>query len=218
MSTSPQVVVRGEAVLTVPPEVADVVATVRVHARDRQTALERCSARLADVTAVVAAAGEVVETSDTGSAAVYEEHDEHGAGRPVAMVETRLVLARPDAAGEVVAALGALDDVHVAGPWWRLRPDGPAFEEARIAAVQDAVRRARRYAEAFGAEITGLVEVADAGLSGGGAPRFGEAVAGVAVLEHSGPGLDLTPRDQRVHGSVEVRFTMSPPDVEVFRR
>src|SRR4051812_38229655 len=57
MSEQPQVVVRGEAVLTVPPEVADVVATVRVTARDRETALGRARAGMDRVAAVVARAG-----------------------------------------------------------------------------------------------------------------------------------------------------------------
>src|SRR4051812_7781012 len=49
---APQVTVRGEALLVVEPELADVDVTVRVHARDRQTALERCSARQDEVAAV----------------------------------------------------------------------------------------------------------------------------------------------------------------------
>jgi uncharacterized protein YggE len=218
MSTNPQVVVRGEAVLTVPPEVADVVATVRVTARDRQTALERCQSRLADVTAVVGAAGDAVEEAVTAGVQVYEEHHERRPPEPVATVHTRLVLGRIDAAGELLVALGGLDDVAVDGPWWRLRPDSRAHEEARLAAIRDAVRRARVYAEAFGAEITELVEVADAGLTRNGGARFAERASGVAAFESNGPRLELTPEQQRVHGSVEARFVMSVPDPEVFRR
>ena len=40
----PSVSVRGEAVLVVEPEIADLGVTVRVRARDRQSALERCRA------------------------------------------------------------------------------------------------------------------------------------------------------------------------------
>jgi uncharacterized protein len=218
VSEQPQVVVRGEAVLTVPPEVADVVATVRVRARDRRTALERCQAGLDDVTAVVDAAGDDVETVATAGMSVYEERYERRPPETVATVQTRLVVGRIEAAGELLVALGGLDDVEVGGPYWRLRPDSPAHEEARLAALRDAVRRARLYASAFGAEITGLVQVADAGLSGQGTLRFAEAGSGVAALEQSGPVLDLSPEDQRVHGSVEVRFAMSVPDPEVFRR
>ena len=218
MSTQPQVVVRGEAVLTVPPDVAEVVASVRVSARDRQTALERCTARLHELSNVVARAGDLVETAETAAVTVYVERHEQGAALPVARVQTRLVLGRPAGAGELLVALAGLDDVSVDGPWWRLRADSPAYEEARLAAVRDAVRRARLYAEAFGAEITELVEIADAGLARSGRAGLIGEVTGVAALESSGPVLELTPEQQRVHGSVEVRFAMSAPDPEVFRR
>ncbi len=218
MSAQPQVVVRGEAVLTVPPEVAEVVVSVRVSARDRQTALERCSARLHELGDVVTAAGNVVETAETTAVTISVERYEQGPAVPVATVQTRLVLGRLEATGDVLTALAGLDDVSVDGPWWRLRPGSRAHEEARLAAVRDAVRRGRLYAEAFGAEITELVEIADAGLSGSGRTGFAGEVAGVAALESSGPVLELTPEQQRVHGSVEVRFAMSVPDPEVFRR
>ena len=112
-------------------------------------------------------------------------------------------------------ALGRLDDVEVSGPYWRLRPDSGAVEEARLAAVRDAVRRARQYAAAFGAELTALVEVSDTGLGGGGL-RVAGAMDSMARFE-SEPHLDLVPARQTVHGAVEVRFTMSQPDQEVFR-
>jgi uncharacterized protein YggE len=112
-------------------------------------------------------------------------------------------------------ALGRLDDVEVDGPNWRLRRDSPVVGRARLEAVRDAVDRARAYAAAFGAELTGLLEISDAGLSGGGF-RVAGAMASMARFE-SAPQLDLTPARQEVHGVVEVRFAMSEPDQEVFR-
>lgn len=212
---APQVVVRGEAVLRVPPEVADLTVTVRCRARDRERALETCAVRAREVAAVLAAAGDDVEAQETTNVSVHLEHDEHGATAPVATVGTRVTVPRPDAAGDLVVALGRLDDVDVWGPAWRLRPDSPVPEQARLAAVQDAVRRARQYAAAFGAELLELVEVADTGI--GGLQVAGGAAA-MARFESSAPALDLAPAPQEVHGSVEVRFTMSAPDPEVFRR
>ena len=83
MSEQPQVVVRGEAVLTVPPEVAELGVTVRVSARDRQTAIERCGARSAEVTRIVTAAGDAVETADTAAVSVHVERYDQGPGTPV---------------------------------------------------------------------------------------------------------------------------------------
>jgi uncharacterized protein YggE len=211
----PQVTVRGEALLVVDPELADVDVTVRVRARDRQTALERCSARQDEVTAVVAAAGDAVEVSETTGVSVHlEVRDRRAPGEPVASVHTRLTLGRLDAVGELVVALGRLDDVEVSGPSWRLRPDSPIAERARLTAVQDALRRARQYAAAFGAHLTALIEVKDTG--GGDGRRVAAAMSSMARFEGE-PHLDLVPARQEVHGAVEVRFTMSEPDQEVFR-
>jgi uncharacterized protein YggE len=215
-SPHPQVVVRGETVLLVEPEVADVHVTVRVRARDRQTALERCSARQEEVTAVVTAAGDAVEVLETTRVSVHPEvRDRRAPGESVASVSSRLTLGRLDAVGDLVVALGRLDDVEVEGPVWRLRPDSPAVEQARLGAVRDAVRRGRQYAAAFGAELTSLLEVSDTG-SPGGAFRVAGAVASMARFEGE-PHLDLAPARQEVHGAVEVRFAMSEPDQEVFR-
>ena len=213
---APQVVVRGEALLVVEPELADVDVTVRVRARDRQTALERCAARQEEVTAVVKAAGDAVELVETTGVSVYlEVRDRRAPGEPVASLNTRLSVGRLDAVGELVVALGRLDDVEVSGPFWRLRPDSRAAEEARLAAVRDAVTRARQYAAAFGAGLTALVEVRDTGTGGGGF-RVAGAMASMARFEGE-PQLDLVPARQEVHGAVEVRFTMSEPKQEVFR-
>jgi uncharacterized protein YggE len=213
---APQVLVRGEALRVVDPELADVDVTVRVRARDRQTALERCSARQDEVAAVTAAAGDAVELVETTGVSVHlEVRDRRAPGEPVASLHTRLTLGRLDAVGELVMALGRLDDVEVSGPYWRLRPDSPAAEQARLAAVEDAVTRARQYAAAFGAHLTALVEVSDTGMTGGGG-RVAGAMASMARFEGE-PHLDLVPARQEVHGSVEVRFTMSEPDQEVFR-
>jgi uncharacterized protein len=215
-SPHPQVVVRGEAVLLAEPEVADVHVVVRVRARDRQTALERCSARQAEVTAVVTAAGEAVEIVETTRVAVHlEVRDRRAPGEPVASVSSRLTLGRLDAVGDLVVALGRLDDVDVEGPVWRLRPDSPVVEQARLDAVRDAVRRGRQYAAAFGAELTSLLEVSDTGSPGGGF-RVAGAAASMARFEGE-PHLDLAPARQEVRGAVEVRFAMSEPDQEVFR-
>ena len=211
-SPHPHVVVRGEAVLTVEPEVADLGVTVRTRARDRQTALERCQAVQEQVTAVTAGAGDAVESVETASVSVHlEVRDRRAPGEPVATQQTRLTVGRLDAVGDLVVALGRLDDVEVSGPVWRLRPDSPAVERARLEAVQDALHRARQYAAAFGGRLTALLEVSDAGMGGGGL-RVAAGMAPMARFESSEIQLDLAPPHQEVHGAVEVRFAMSTPD------
>ena len=57
--------------------------------------------------------------------------------------------------------------------------------------------------------------MSDTGLGGGGF-RVAGAMDSMARFEGE-PHLDLVPARQKVHGAVEVRFTMSEPDQEVFR-
>jgi uncharacterized protein YggE len=210
------VLVRGEAVVEADPELADIGVTVRARARDRQTALERCRAAQDRVVAIAAAAGGAIGSVETTAVSVHlEVRDRRVPGEPVASVHTRLTVIRLDAVGDLVVALGRLDDVDVSGPVWRLRPDSPAAERAWMDAVRDAVHRARQYAAAFGAELTALLEVRDAG-SGGGL-QVAASMASMARFEDSELHLDLTPPRQEVHGAVEVRFAMSEPDREVFR-
>ena len=71
---APQVVVRGEAMLLVDPEIAELWVTATGRARDRQSALERCRARQDEVTAVVTAAGDAVETVETTGLSVRRSH------------------------------------------------------------------------------------------------------------------------------------------------
>lgn len=213
---APQVTVRGEALLVVDPEIADVRVSVSVRARDRETALARCAARQVQVAAAVTAAGDAVEVSETTAVSVHlDVRDRRAPGEPVASLHTRLVLGRLDSVGELVVALGRLDDVEVSGPFWALRPDSHAGEQARLAAVRDAVTRARQYAAAFGSSLTALVEVRDV-RTGNGGLRVAGAMAPMARFEGE-PRLDLVPARQEVYGAVEVRFTMSEPDQEVFR-
>ena len=212
----PEIAVRGEAVLRVEPEIADVDVTVHGRARERHTALERCRVRQAEVSGVLTAAGDALESVETTGVAVHQEIGEAGRTTAVASMHTRVTVARFDILGDLLMALGELDDVEVFGPLWRLRPESPVVAEARLAAVRDAVQRARQYARAFGAELTALVAVSDAGLSGG-SPRFASPAAAMAPFEASGPAFDLAPAHQEVRGVVEVRFAMSPPDQEVFR-
>src|SRR3954468_19465186 len=100
----PQVIVRGEAVLAVEPELAVVEVTVRARGRDRGTALQRCSARQAEVNEVVISAGDAVESAETAGAAVYPETEDGGMTVSVATVHTRLTVPRLDAAGDLVVA------------------------------------------------------------------------------------------------------------------
>jgi uncharacterized protein YggE len=115
--------------------------------------------------------------------------------------------------GELMLRLADEEQTGVAGPWWSLRPASPVYAQARRAAIDEAVGRAREYAAALGARVAGLVELSDAGLSRPPEPvaagrmlRFGGAPGGAAA-----PELDLEPARQTVYAQVEARFTITEP-------
>ena len=100
--------------------------------------------------------------------------------------------------GEFVTGLADAEMVSVTGPDWRLRPDSPVYRAARLAAAQDATRRAGEYAEAFGGRITGLVEAADTGML---APQrravaFAAAKAAPPAAGYEGPSFDFEPANR----------------------
>lgn len=98
--------------------------------------------------------------------------------------------------------------------------------QARIAAVADAVRRARGYASAVGSDLAGLIELADAHLlsesRGTGESR---ALTGSSTrLPHrprasaaEDPVFDLAPARHQVRAVVEARFTIAAPDLATVR-
>ncbi|WP_369137064.1 SIMPL domain-containing protein [Modestobacter versicolor] len=210
MTVDPRVVVRGEAVTEALPDAADLVVTVEVRHRRRDEALTALAARQRALTALLAAQGDVLGAVSTDAVAVHPEQDGTRVTGQVAAVVTRVQVEQVDAAGALAAAVAALPDTSLYGPHWRLSRSSPAHQQVRTEAVADAIGRANAYAAALGCRLTGLVEVRDTG--GGGAVRA------LAALAPASPQLELRPAPQEVRGSVEVTFTMSVPDEEVFQR
>ena len=68
--------------------------------------------------------------------------------------------------------------------------ESAALEQARLAAVRDAVRRARSYAAAVGSELTALLEIRDSGTSRRRLPSRGGRMAAVGTFG----GSELQPR------------------------
>lgn len=212
--------VRGETTLVVDPEVADLYVSLFSRARDRREAYERLSKRNDEVLALIRGYGEAVEQLASGGITVLPEtgksRDEKirsysGTVRLNATVADFSVL------GELVAKLSELETATLSGPYWRLRPTSPVYKRARTEAVGEAVARARDYAAALGCEVTGLIELADTGMSGGG-PHPQPRMAGVAFASRSAgvaepPSLDLEPQQQTVYANIEARFSATQPDL-----
>ncbi|MGC3862038.1 SIMPL domain-containing protein [Micromonospora chersina] len=210
MADAPVVAVRGEAYREVAPELARFTVTATARDRDRETTLTRLAERTAAVRVLLDAAEPAVERRETGQLRVWPETKRSGE-RVVAYhgsVTTTVTVVDFTALGELMLRLADQEQVEVAGPWWSLRPDSPAYREARHAAIADALARAREYAEALGARVTALLELADTGLAA--APPM-MAKAGFARAGEAAPELELDPQPQPVQAAVEARFTISEP-------
>jgi uncharacterized protein YggE len=211
MTEQPTIVVRGEAFREVPPEQAAFAVTVTARDRDKRAVLARLAERSAGLRTVLDSYGEAVERRETGGVQVYPEL-KRGSEKVVAYtgtVATTVTVGDFAVLGELLLRVAGLDQAAVSGPWWQLRPDSTAGADVRKAAIGDALTRAREYAEAVGARIDRLVEIADEGVGGGAQPRM-MMLAGSAAAD-SAATLELDPRQQTVQASVIVRVTITEP-------
>jgi uncharacterized protein YggE len=220
---TPRVAVRGEARLEFDPEIARIGLAVSARGTDRRSALEDLTRRNSAVLDLIKSYGESVEKLETGAFSISPELTRHGRGERVrayhGRVHITVELGDFTALGELTSRLADLELTRVDGPWWALRPDSPAHGEARRQAVKEAVQRAREYAEALGAQLSALVELADPGAENAEPYRMAPA-AGVRMASFGGadaaetaPALDLEPQRQTIYAQVNARFTMTPPQL-----
>jgi uncharacterized protein YggE len=218
--TEPVVAVRGEINREVPPEIATISVTVSARDRERQAALARLAERSTALGALLDGYAEAIERRETSGVYVYPETK--GAGERIVgyrgSVTLQVTVTDFAVLGELMLRLADQDQTTVGGPHWALRPDSPAYRQARHDAIGDALTRAREYAEALGTRITRLLQLADAGLSGSqpadlGAPRAMRAMT-FAEDAGGGPNFDLEPRLQHVYASVEARFAITEPTLD----
>ncbi|MEV6328126.1 SIMPL domain-containing protein [Streptomyces sp. NPDC051909] len=217
---APQVTVRGEGRLEVEPELARIDVSVRSGGTDRASVLTALTDRNAEALALVKSYGEAVTALETGALSVTPEPARHGRGERVrgyrGWVRLSAEVTDFTALGELTTRLADLEWTRVDGPWWALRPDSPAYAEARRQAVREAVRRGREYAEALGASLVALLELSDTGLAGAvppGRPLGASRMAFAAESVDEPAPLDLEPQRQTVVAEVAARFVISPPEL-----
>jgi uncharacterized protein len=225
MAEHPMLAVRGEAVLEVDPETARIEVSVAAVDRDRAKTLKLLNERAVAVDKVLAGFPDAIEKTETSGIRISPQltgralRDQtpryHGA------VYQTITVTGFDRLGELMAQLADQDQTEVGGPWWELRPGSEVYGQVRVAAVKDAVRRARDYAAALGSDLTGLIELADVRLLSDSRGQ------GEALLTHAAPPLphrvrvtapeefnmDLVPAKQVVRATVEARFTIGEPDL-----
>jgi uncharacterized protein len=221
MTSQPTISVRGEATLEVESELAVVQITVMARDRDRQRALDLLARRNEQVLTLIRAHGTAVERVDSSPAHVSPEFKDGRARERVygyvAQAGASVTVGDFSVLGELVMTLARQEMVTVTGPWWRLRVNSAAYRQARVAAAQDAMLRAREYAAAFGGQVSGLLEVADQHMltrAKEPGPAFMHVRAAAAAMpEEAAPAeFDFEPAKQTVSAQVEARFTMTAPE------
>ncbi|MCM9078947.1 SIMPL domain-containing protein [Streptomyces spororaveus] len=218
----PRVAVRGEARLEVDPEIARIGITVSARGTDRRTALEDLTRRNNTALDLIKSYGDPVEKLETGAFSITPELTRHGRAERIRAYHGRVHITAElsdfTTLGELTTRLADLELTQVDGPWWALRPTSLAHGQARRQAVLEAVQRAREYAEALGANLAALVELADLGAENAApftpAPGAGMRTMAFSATEDAGPPpLDLEPQRQTVYAQVNARFTMTPPQL-----
>jgi uncharacterized protein len=224
MPQQPMLAVQGEAVLEVDPEIARIDVSVAAAEHDRAKTLQLLNDRAVAVDKVLASFPDVVEKTETSGVRVSPQlrgrvgrdriSGYHGA------VYYAITVTGFDRLGELMAQLADIDQTEVGGPWWELRPGSPVYGRVRVAAVKDAVGRARDYAAALGSELASLIELADSRLLSDSRGQGEAVVRASARLPHrvraTAPeefGFDLVPAKQVARATVEARFTIGEPDL-----
>ncbi|WP_433463798.1 SIMPL domain-containing protein [Spirillospora sp. CA-128828] len=221
MSDAPLISVRGEAVLEAEPEIARLSVHVQSQESDRRTALDRLTERNQRCLELVKSYGEAVEKLETGGLSItplLKYRRREGDIRAYrGTVWIKISVSDFGVLGELVARLGDLERTAVTGPDWELRRDSEVYRRAARQAAHEAVARARSYAEALGARLTGLVELSDEGLGrdvdAGGPVALAAYGRGMGDAAEEPEPIDLEPETQIVRATVEARFTATPPDL-----
>ncbi|MCX5383067.1 SIMPL domain-containing protein [Streptomyces sp. NBC_00083] len=218
----PRLAVHGEAHLEVDPELAGITITIATRGTDRRATLDDLTRRNAYVIDLIKTYGTAVDKLETGAFTLTPQLARHGRGERVrtynGSVRITTELTDFTALGELTTRLADLELTRVDGPWWSLRRDSPAYGDVRRRAVQQAVARAREYADALGTSLAALVELSDPGADNP-TPGYGRPAGGGMAFRAAAPGaapepapaLDLEPQRQSVHARVNARFIMTPP-------
>ncbi|MEU7434251.1 SIMPL domain-containing protein [Streptomyces sioyaensis] len=215
---TPRLAVRGEARLEADPEIARIAVTVSARGTDRSAALTDLTRRNEQALTLIKTYGDAIEKLETGTFSLTPQLTEKGRHERIRAYHGRVThtatLNDFTTLGELTTRLADLDLTRVDGPWWALRPDSPAHRAARTQAVHEAVQRAREYAEAVGARLDALLEIADLGAENA-APTAAPAMRSVpgygGAGQETAPALDLEPQRQVVYAHVNARFTMTRP-------
>ncbi len=207
--TAPIVTVRGEAELQGPPDLATLSCTLHASGDSAEKVRGQLATGSQALAELLEQFASELERHSTSGLQVSPEFHRRTPGKITGYrgtLSSTIVVADFDALSPLILGLSALPESQLDGPWWSLRPDNPMFRQVRLAAINDARRRADDYAAAFGATVAELVEVSD--LDGGGFPRGPIRMAAAKEMAFDDAIFAFEPAEQTVSGQVTVRFTV----------
>jgi uncharacterized protein YggE len=216
LQLNPELVVRGEYVSEVDPELVHILTELSARARRRDDVFERLRERSEWQRGVIDRFGSKIEKEETTAQHVHPIVDRESSDMPVGYIgeiRTKITVKDLGCVGDLVSDLSLGDMSEVTAVVWALRPQSPVFRATRIAAVHDAMSRARDYCAAVGSQITGLLSVVEPARPSVAAPAEPtEAPRIVTPGAHQvGALYDFRPVKQTVRAEVEARFTIMPP-------
>ncbi|MFG3493559.1 SIMPL domain-containing protein [Streptomyces sp. NPDC047928] len=216
---TPHLAVRGEAHLEVDPELARITVTITARGTDRATTLADLTRRNTTAINLIKSYGDALHALETGTLTLTPQLTRHGRGEHIrthhGTVHLTATLNDFTALGELTTRLADLELTRVDGPWWTLHPHSPAHDQAHRQAVDNALHRARAYAQALGTHLTALLELTDTDTPGHPGPYAGTSRMAFATeaAPDTPPPLDLEPQRQTITAHVHARFTLHPPTI-----
>jgi uncharacterized protein YggE len=209
----PSVSVRGTACLEVAPDLARFTVSVSSRHKDRQVALETLAERSSGVKEIVDSAGAAVVRRESGGFHLWPEARRKGEGVRAysGTVATTVTVDDFAVLGDLMVRLALRESCHVAGPFWELREHSVHLADARKAAVRDGLDRARQFADSLGASLDSLVDLTDCDPEQ--APQAVAPHPAASENEADVPSFDVDLRPLTVRAAVQLRLTITPPDL-----
>ncbi|MBT8418675.1 MAG: SIMPL domain-containing protein [Silicimonas sp.] len=181
--TARRVSVDGVGRVSVVPDMAVVSLGVQREARDAGSAMRAASEAMEGVLARIAEAGiapDDVQTTRIGLDPRWQHSQDGSMPRVVGYVASNDLSVRV----RDLSGLGVLLDTVVSdgantmqGLSFSVAEDAALQDEARVAAVEDAARKAGMLAEAAGATLGEVISISEGGQGGGPVPMFEAAEA-----------------------------------------
>lgn len=202
--------VRGHGVAQARPDRVQVRITVRALLSQPDAALDEAALRLAEVQTVLDGEG-VAATDRLTEGLSVREAQEWVEGRAVhrgwvASASTVVTTVEPAVVGRLLRRVVEVSGAEVAGPWWQVAPDNPAWLEACRLAAEEARRKAEAYAGALGLRLGAVVSVAEPDGEDRPEPR----PMALAAARSRAAEPELEAGDLEVRAGVEVTFRLEP--------